>query len=58
MKLAKTNNLPLDKFINLALYGEDKGYYMKKIQLQQQILNLKSIGFKIMTMLKTFIQWT
>ena len=30
MKLAKTNNLPLDKFINLALYGEDKGYYMKK----------------------------
>ncbi len=30
MKLAKTNNLPLDQFINLALYDKDKGYYMKK----------------------------
>ena len=30
MKLAKTNNLPLDQFINLALYDEEKGYYMKK----------------------------
>ena len=30
MKLAKTNNLPLDQFINLALYDKDKGFYMKK----------------------------
>ncbi len=30
MKPAKTNNLPLDQFINLALYDKDKGYYMKK----------------------------
>ena len=30
MKLAKTNYLPLDQFINLALYDKDKGYYMKK----------------------------
>ncbi len=30
MKLAKTVNLPLDQFINLALYDKDKGYYMKK----------------------------
>ncbi len=30
MKTTKTNNLPLDKFINLALYDEETGYYMKK----------------------------
>ena len=30
MKLAKTNNLPLDQFINFALYDKDKGFYMKK----------------------------
>ena len=30
MKLVKTNNLPLDQFINLALYDKDRGYYMKK----------------------------
>ena len=30
MKIVKTNNLPLDKFINLALYDKDTGYYMKK----------------------------
>ena len=30
MKLAKINNLPLDQFINLALYDKDNGYYMKK----------------------------
>ncbi len=30
MKLAKLNNLPLDQFINLALYDKNKGYYMKK----------------------------
>ena len=30
MKLDKKNNLPLDQFINLALYDKDKGYYMKK----------------------------
>ena len=30
MKLAKTNNLPLDQFINLALYDKNSGYYMKK----------------------------
>ena len=30
MKIAKTNNLPLDQFINLALYDKDNGYYMKK----------------------------
>ena len=30
MKLAKINNLPLDQFINFALYDKNKGYYMKK----------------------------
>jgi len=30
MKVAKTNYLPLDEFINIALYDKDKGYYMKK----------------------------
>ena len=30
MKNAKTNNLPLDQFINLALYDKLTGYYMKK----------------------------
>ena len=30
MKLDKTNKLPLDQFINLALYDKDKGFYMKK----------------------------
>lgn len=30
MKIAKTNNLPLDQFINLALYDKNTGYYMKK----------------------------
>ena len=30
MKVAKKNKLPLDQFINLALYDKDKGYYMKK----------------------------
>ena len=32
MKLANTNNLPLDQFINLALYDKDRGYYMKKVE--------------------------
>ena len=30
MKLAKTNSLSLDQFINFALYDKDKGFYMKK----------------------------
>ena len=30
MKIAKRNNLPLDQFINLALYDKNTGYYMKK----------------------------
>ena len=30
MKIVKTNNLPLDQFINLALYDKNTGYYMKK----------------------------
>ncbi len=30
MKNVKTNNLPLDEFINLALYDKNTGYYMKK----------------------------
>jgi len=30
MKIARTNNLPLDQFINLALYDKNTGYYMKK----------------------------
>ncbi len=30
MKTAKSNILPLDQFINLALYDKDKGFYMKK----------------------------
>ena len=30
MKSVKTNSLPLDEFINLALYNKNTGYYMKK----------------------------
>ena len=30
MKLKKTLNLPLDKFIDLSLYNKKFGYYMKK----------------------------
>ncbi len=30
MKINRSNNLPLDKFINMALYDEKKGFYMKK----------------------------
>jgi len=30
MQLKKTDNLPLDKFINLSLYDKKFGYYMKK----------------------------
>ena len=30
MKIVKTNNLPLDQFINFALYDKKNGYYMKK----------------------------
>ena len=30
MKFARINNLPLDQFINLALYNKNTGYYMKK----------------------------
>ena len=30
MKITKTINLPLDQFINLALYDKNIGYYMKK----------------------------
>ena len=30
MKLKKSHNFPLDKFINLSLYNKKFGYYMKK----------------------------
>ena len=30
MKSKQSFNLPLDKFINLSLYDENNGYYMKK----------------------------
>ncbi len=30
MKISRSTNLPLDRFINLALYDKDTGYYMKK----------------------------
>ena len=30
MKINKTTNLPLDKFINRALYDKNSGYYIKK----------------------------
>ena len=30
MKIPKTSNLPLDQFINFALYDKNSGYYMKK----------------------------
>ena len=30
MKIKKNHNLPVDKFINLSLYNEKFGYYMKK----------------------------
>ena len=30
MKIVKKNNLPLDQFINFALYDKNTGYYMKK----------------------------
>ena len=28
--MSKPNNLPLDQFINHALYDKENGYYMKK----------------------------
>ena len=30
MKINKSISLPLDKFIEFALYNKDSGYYMKK----------------------------
>ena len=30
MKIKRSTNLPIDKFIELALYDKDSGYYMKK----------------------------
>ena len=30
MKIIKPTSLPLDKFIELALYDKSSGYYMKK----------------------------
>jgi len=30
MKISRSTSLPLDKFIELALYDKDSGYYMKK----------------------------
>ena len=30
MKINRSTNLPLDKFIELALYNKNSGYYMKK----------------------------
>ena len=30
MKINRTTNLPLDQFIEFALYNKDSGYYMKK----------------------------
>ena len=30
MKINKTTNLPLDKFINMSLYDKNSGYYIKK----------------------------
>jgi NADH dehydrogenase [ubiquinone] 1 alpha subcomplex assembly factor 7 len=30
MKMSRSTSLPLDKFIELALYDKDSGYYMKK----------------------------
>ena len=30
MKINKPTSLPLDKFIEFALYNKDSGYYMKK----------------------------
>ena len=30
MKISRSTNLPLDKFIEWALYDKDSGYYMKK----------------------------
>ena len=36
MKLKKSYNLPLDKFINLSLYSKKFGYYMKKNPFGQE----------------------
>ena len=30
MKIDRSTSLPLDKFIEFALYDKDTGYYMKK----------------------------
>ena len=30
MKIKKSGEIPLDKFINLSLYNKKNGYYMKK----------------------------
>ena len=30
MRINKNTSLPLDKFIEFALYDKDTGYYMKK----------------------------
>ena len=30
MKISRSTSLPLDKFIELALYDKNSGYYMKK----------------------------
>ena len=36
MKLKKSRNLPLDKFINLSLYNKRYGYYMKKNPIEKK----------------------
>ena len=35
--LKKQKSIPLDKFINIALYDKQFGYYMKKIPLGKRV---------------------
>ena len=41
MKITRSNNLSLDKFIEWALYDKDTGYYMKKILLAKKAILLQ-----------------
>ena len=38
--MSKPINLPLDQFINHALYDKENGYYMKKIPLEKKVILL------------------
>ena len=41
MKIKKSGEIPLDKFIDLSLYNKKIGYYMKKILLVKRVILLQ-----------------